>query len=130
MPSMIERHLHHHVVREHQRVGEHHPLDRRVRDVALVPQRDVLHARHEVAAQHPGEPAELLALHRVALVGHRGRALLLAGAERLLGLAHLGALQVPDLERERLDGGADRRAGVEQLGVTVAGEHLRGGHRA
>ena len=83
----------------------------------------------QVGAQHAGETAELLALHRVALVGHRARALLRPGAERLLHLAHLGALQVTDLERERLDGGAHRRARVEQLRVTVAGEHLRGGHR-
>ena len=66
-------------------------------------------------------PRELLRLHRVALVRHRARALLLALAERLLGLAHLGALQVPDLERERLDARAERRARVQHLGVAVAG---------
>ena len=32
----------------------------------------------QVAAQHAGQPAELLGLHRVALVRHRARALLLA----------------------------------------------------
>ena len=121
--------LHQHVVGELQRVGHDHALHRRVRDVALVPQRDVFHAGGEVAAQHAGETAELLALHRVALVGHRARALLRPGPERLLDLAHLGALQVTDLERERLDRGPHRRARVEHLGVTVAGEHLRGGHR-
>ena len=52
-------------------------------------------------------PQSCSRLHRVALVRHRARALLLALAERLLGLAHLGALQVADLERERLD--ASRR---------------------
>ena len=83
----------------------------------------------QVAAQHPGQPAQLLGLHRVALVGHRARALLRPGAERLLDLAHLGALQVADLGGERLDGRADRRARVEQLGVAVAGEHLGGRHR-
>ena len=65
-------------------------------------------------------PRELLRLHRVALVRHRARALLLALAERLLGLAHLGALQVPDLERERLDRRAERRARVQHFGVAVA----------
>ena len=83
----------------------------------------------EVAAQHARQAAELLGLHRVALVRHRARALLRAGAERLLDLAHLGALEVADLDRERLDGRAERRARVEHLGVTVAAEHLRGRDR-
>ena len=129
MPSTIDRELHEHVVGERARVGEDHPLDRRVRDVALVPQRDVLEPGAEVPAQHPRQPAELLALHRVALVRHRRGALLLPGPERLLHLAHLGALQVADLRRELLDARADARARVEQLRVPVAREHLRRGHR-
>ena len=47
----------------------------------------------------------------------------------LLDLAHLGALQVADLGGDELDGRPDRRAGVEVLGVAVAGDHLGGGHR-
>ena len=90
-------------MRELERVGQHDPLDGRVRDVTLVPERDVLERGRDVAAQDPGEAAELLALHRVPLVGHRARALLLTRAERLGDLADLGALQVTDLERERLD---------------------------
>ena len=42
------------------------------------------------------------------LCGIAARALLRPGPERLLHLAHLGALQVPDLERERLDRRAER----------------------
>ena len=45
MPSTIGAELHEHVVRELQRVGEHDPLHRGVRDVPLVPQRDVLEPR-------------------------------------------------------------------------------------
>ena len=45
-------------------------------------------------------------------------------AKRLLGLAHLGALQMADLERERLDARAHRRARVEHLGVAIARQHL------
>ena len=90
------------VVREHQRVGDDDPLDRRVRDVTLVPQRDVFERRLEVAAQHAGEAAQLLGLHRIALVRHRARTLLRALAEGFLDLAHLGALEMADLERERL----------------------------
>ena len=121
--------LHQHVVGEQRRVGQDHPLDRRVRDVALVPQGDVLQARLQVRSHHPGQPAQLLGLHRVALVGHGRAALLGALAERLLDLADLGALEVADLQGERLDGGGDRGAGVEELGVAVAGEHLGGRHR-
>ena len=68
----------------------------------------------QVAPQHPGQPGELLGLHRVALVGHGRGALLGSLAERLRRLAELGALQVADLGGERFDGGARRRAGVER----------------
>ena len=54
-------------------------------------------------------PGDLLALDRVALVRHR-RGALLAGAERLLHLAHLGALQVADLGREAAPGPAPASA--------------------
>ena len=120
--------LHGDVVRELQRVGKDDALDRRMRDVALVPERDVLEPRLHVGPEDACEPAELLALHRVALVGHRARALLGAGAERLLDLADLRALQVADLQRERLDRRAERRARVQQLGVAVTGENLGGRH--
>ena len=100
-------------------------LDRRVRDVALVPQRDILERSLQVAAQHAREARQLLGLDRIPLVRHRARALLLAFAERLLDFTHLGALEVADLERERLDRRAERRARVHDLGVPVAGEHLR-----
>ena len=74
-------------------------------------------------------PHELLRLHGVALVRHRAGALLLALAEGLLRLPHLGALEVTDLERERLDARADRRTRVQHLGVPVARQHLGGRHR-
>ena len=79
---------------------------RRVADVALVPERLVLERRLGVAAQQPGEAGDPLGEDRVALVGHRARALL-AGAERLLDLADLGVLEVADLGREPLDRAAE-----------------------
>ena len=45
------REAHEHVVEERRRIGQRDPLDRRVADVALVPQRLVLEARQGVAAQ-------------------------------------------------------------------------------
>ena len=89
------------VVEQDRRVGQRHPLDRRVRDVALVPQRHVLEAGLGVAPQQASDAGDPLGDDRVALVGHRRRALL-ARAERLLDLAHLGALQVADLGGEAL----------------------------
>ena len=61
-----------------------------------------------VAAQHAGQARDPLGDDRVALVRHRARALL-ALAERLLDLAHLGALEVPDLGRQPLERGAGER---------------------
>ena len=90
-----------HLVEQDRRVRQDDPLGGGVRDVALVPQRDVLERHLGVAAQDAREPADALADDRVALVRHRARALL-ALAERLLDLAHLGALQVADLGREAL----------------------------
>ena len=106
-----------------RRVGGDHPLDRGVRDVALVPQRHILERRHHGRADQPGEPGQILGEHRVALVRHR-RGALLAGREIFLGLAQLGALQVADLGRQTLDRGADQRQGHEELRVTVARDHL------
>ena len=73
-----------------------------------MPEGDVLEARLRVAAQDAGEAADPLGADRVALVGHR-RGALLAGGERLLDLAHLGALQVADLGGEALQAAAGDR---------------------
>ena len=94
-----------------------------VRDVALVPERDVLQRGRRVAADHAGQAADALALLGVALVRHRGGAGL-AGQEGLLGLAQLGALHVADLHRELLQRGRDQRQGRDELRVPVALEDL------
>ena len=117
-----------HVVEREERVGDDDALGRRVRDVALVPERDVLEADERVRAHDAREPADALGDDRVPLVRHRRRALL-AAAERLLHLADLGAREVPDLERERVERRGDDRERREQLGVAVALEDLRRGGR-
>ena len=128
-----------HVVEQDRRVGQDDPLGARVADVALVPERLVLERGVGVAAQQPGQPGDPLGQDRVALVGHRRRALL-AGLERLLELADLGVLEVADLGREALQRAADDRDRRQQRRVPVAlddlgadrvgvepegGEHLR-----
>ena len=74
-----------HVVEQDRGVREDHALGAGVRDVALVPQGDVLHRGRGVAAQHAGQPADALGEDRVALVGHGARTLLPL-PERLLDL--------------------------------------------
>ena len=113
------------IVDQDRRVRQDHALDGGVGDVALVPQGDVLERRLGVAAQHARETGDLLALDRVALVRHR-RGALLAGAKRLLDLAHLGALQMAQLGGEALEAGAGERDRAQQLGVAVARNDLRG----
>ena len=93
-----------------------------------MPEGYVLKTGREVAAQYPGEPAEPLGEDGVPLVRHR-RGALLARCECLFDLTNLRPGHVADLGGEVLDGGARGRDGPEQLGVAVAGDHLRGGHR-
>ena len=91
-----------HVVEGEERVGDRDPLCRGVRDVTLVPERDVLEPDERVRADDAREAADPLGDDRVALVRHRRRALL-ASAERLLHLRDLRTREVPDLERERVE---------------------------
>ena len=97
-----------HVVEGEEGVGDHDALGGRVRDVALVPERDVLEPDLRRPRDDPREAADPLGGDRVALVWHRGGALLSLG-ERLLDLAHLGTGEVTDLEAEGIEGGGDQR---------------------
>ena len=116
-----------HVVEREECVRDDDALRRRVRDVALVPERHVLEADDRGRADDAREAGDPLGDLRVALVRHRRRALHARG-ERLLDLAHLGAREVTDLRREPVERRrADGERG-EQLGMAVAGDHL-GRHR-
>jgi hypothetical protein len=115
-----------HVIERDRGIGEGHPLHRRMRDVALVPQGHVLEGGLEVGAHDAGQPRDALAHDRVALVRHRARTLL-ARLERLLDLANLGARQVADLHGDLLERRGGDRQGAHVLGVPVALDHLRGG---
>ena len=115
--------LREHVVEQNRRVGQHHALGGRVRDVALVPERHVFEADHSVASQDPGKARDALAGDRILLVWHRRRALL-ALAKRLLGLADLAALQVPELGRKAVEGRAGDSDRGEKLGMAIARDNL------
>ena len=103
-------------------VGQHHPLDRAVRDVALVPERHVFERRDDRGRIIRARPVRFSDNDRVALVGH-GRAALLPGGEILLDLADLRSLQVADLGRQPLDPGRHQgqrpvKAACRSRGIT------------
>ena len=122
MPSHESEHPLLQMVEQGRRIRQDDPLDGRVRDVPLVPERDILEPRLCVRAEHTGEAGDLLGLDRVALVRHRARPLL-AGGERLAHLGDLGAGEVAQLGREALEPGAGERDRGE-LGMPVARDHL------
>ena len=91
-----------------------------------MPERDVLEPDERSRPHDAREPADPLGDDRIPLVRHR-RGALLALAERLLHLGHLGPRQVTDLDREPLERGRGQGERGEQLGVTVALDDLRRG---
>ena len=113
-----------HVVEREERVGNDDALGGRLRDVALVPERDVLETDERVAAQDARQPADALGHLRVPLVRHR-RGALHPLAERLLDLANLGAGEMADLGGEAVERRGGERERREQFGVSIAGDHLR-----
>ena len=77
-------------------------------DVALVPQRDILQRRGDVAAHHAREAGQVLGQHRVALVRHRRRAL----------LARARNIPRPPALRCAADGGFRSRAARSTTAIT------------
>ena len=65
-----------HVVEQNRGIWTDNPFDRRMADVALVPQRHVFHRRQGVAPKQAGQAGEVFGGNRVALMGHCRRALL------------------------------------------------------
>ena len=74
-------------------------------DVALVPERDVLEPRLQIAPQKPGNAGDIFSGDGVFLVGH-ARAARLPLFKALLCLAHLAALQMANFNRNPFDGRA------------------------
>ena len=121
-----------HVVDGEERVGQHDALRRRVRDIPLVPESDVLEPDERVRPHDARDPAKSLGRDRVALVRH-GRRALLAAPERLLDLAHLRPGEMADLGGEPVERGGEQSERREQLGMPVALQDLgraRGGLEA
>ena len=110
-------------VQRHCGVGTDHALDRRVRDVALMPEHDILQRGCHGGANDAREAGEVFRQHRIALVRHRRRTLLAFG-EEFFGFQHFGALHVADFGSETLNRGGDNTKRREEHRVPVARDHL------
>ena len=106
-----------------ERPLEDEALRRAVADVALVPERHVLEADERVRAQQPGHAGHPLGEDRIALVRHRA-APCWPEPNGSNASPDLGALEVPDLDRDPLQRPAQDGERREQLGVPVAAHHL------
>ncbi len=94
-----------------------------MRDVPLVPERNVLEPDRGGRAHDPRKPADTFGDLRIAFVRHCRRPLHPA-RERLLDLAHLSASEVADLRGETVEGARKQRERRKQLGVPVTRDHL------
>lgn len=114
-----------HVVECDKAIGLGDALGRGVRNVALMPQGDIVESDLGIGLHDARQATDLLHGDRVALVRHGGAALLTL-AERLLGLERIGLLQIANLGSDALAGG--RRGGEDagEVGMMVAGDDLRG----
>ena len=128
-PAKQSRETAHHVVRELGRIGQHDTLDRRVRDVALVPQGDVLEPGLQIRPAAPATSPEIVSAEiGLRLCGiadepfwpglNPSRTSLTSVRCRCRSSTATASHVVPD-----------RRAGPEELGVAVARDHLRRRHR-
>ena len=79
-----------------------------MRDVALVPERDVLETDDAVCANHSRDAADAFRNDRIALVRHRARTFL-TFRETFLRLAHFGALPVTNIQRKLIQRRSDDR---------------------
>src|SRR4051812_34060808 len=95
-----------------------------MRDIALVPQCDVLERSLGIGPDDAGQTADLLTIDGIALVWHRRRALLLL-AEELFCLANLGALQVTNLGGDPVQGAGDYGESGNVVGMAVPLNYLR-----
>src|SRR5260370_40671179 len=99
-----------------------------MRDIPLVPERDVFIGGLDVRSYHPGQPADLLARYRIPFVRHRGRTFL-SFAERLLRLPDFGSLQMPDLERNLFERGGGQRERGNIRGMEIPRDDLGSNRR-
>src|SRR5665213_2695731 len=89
-----------------------------------MPKSNILERYLRIAAYHARQTADVFAGNRIALVRH-GAGTLLSGSEKFFGLANLGALQMPDLQSNLVERGAQDCEGGDVGGMAIALQDLR-----
>ena len=117
-----------HVIQQRAGIGEDDALHRGVRNVAFVPEGNVLERRHGIAAQDAGEAGQTFPRDGIAFVRH-GAGAFLPLRERFLGLEHFGALEMAEFHRPAFDARADQRQRGLEFGMNIPLHHLRGDGR-
>src|SRR6185369_14152403 len=107
-----------------RRIGQYDAFRRGMRDVALMPQGDVLQAYDRICANSPGHPTDTFGKYRIAFVRH-SRGAFLSGLELLLSLADFRSLPMPDLQSHFLQRRSDNAERTKIFRVTVALYNLR-----
>src|SRR5215813_7105654 len=99
-----------------------------MRDIALVPEGDVLESGLAVASKQTCETDDLLAADWIPLVRHRRRALL-AFREGLFDFADFRLLQAANLEGKLFERCSCDRQCRQEFGMPIALDHLGGNRR-
>src|SRR5437773_9768329 len=95
-----------------------------MRDIALVPERNVLESGLRVRAHHAGQAADLLASNWIPLVRHCRRAFLVF-AEEFFRFADFGALKVANLSSNLVEARSDHSQSCKIRRMTIPLDHLR-----
>lgn len=118
-----------HVVQSDSAVRQDDAFDRRMGNVAFVPEGDVFQSSLGIAADDAGQAAHAFTSDRIAFVRHDGRAFLF-GAEVFFGFADFRALEVTDFRSHLVDGAGNDSQGRYVFSMAVALQGLRRNRRS
>src|SRR5215212_1522220 len=99
-----------------------------MRDIALMPQRDILQTNNTIRSNHSGYSTDAFRDNWIALMRHRAGTFL-SFRKTFLCLANLSALPVANIERKLFQRRCDDRKCGQVLGVDISLNHLGGNRR-
>ena len=113
------------VIHQDRRIRQDDALDGAMRDIALMPERDIFQRRLRIRANHPRQTADLLAIHGIALVGHGAAAPLFAAKGSSASRTSVRwRWRISRAIRSRR--GGDYRQRAHELSMAVTAQNLAG----